>query len=78
MARTIEQIASEALQLDENDRARLAHQLLVSLEPAVEDRAEIEKAWIEEALRRDAEMESGEVEGIPGEEVFRRIRASRR
>jgi hypothetical protein len=78
MARTIEQIASEALQLDEKDRARLAHQLLVSLEATVEDRAEIEKAWVEEALRRDAELESGEVEEIPGEEVFRRIRASRR
>lgn len=78
MACTIEQLASEALQLDENDRAQLAHQLLVSLEPAVEDRAEVEKAWIEEALRRDAEMESGEVEGISGEEVFRRIRSSRR
>lgn len=66
------------MQLDETSRARLARRLLLSLEPVVEDQAEIEKAWIEEALRRDAEMESGEVEGIPGEEVFRRIRASRR
>lgn len=78
MARPIEQIEAEALELDQSDRARLAHRLLLSLEPVVEDETEVEKAWIEEALRRNAEMESGEVEGIPGEEVFRSIRASRR
>lgn len=78
MARTKEQIIAEALQLDEKERAEMAHQLLVSLEPVAEDPAEIEQAWIEEALRRKAELESGEVESIPGEEVFRRIRASRR
>ena len=78
MARPIEQIEAEALELDEKDRVQLVHRLLLSLEPVAEDQAEVEKAWIEEALRRDAEMESGEVEGIPGEEVFRRIRAGRR
>ena len=78
MARTMEQIIAEALQLDEKERAQMAHQLLVSLEPVAEDPAEIEQAWIEEALRRNAEMESGEVEGIPVDEVLRRIRASRR
>jgi len=78
MARPLEQIEAEALQLDENDRARLARRLLLSLEPVAEDPAEIKKAWIEEALRRHAEMESGEVEGIPAEEVFRELRATRR
>jgi hypothetical protein len=76
MARPIEQIEAEALQLAQKDRARLAHQLLLSLETAeVESQAEVEKAWIEEALRRRAEMVSGEVEGIPAEEVFRELRA---
>jgi len=32
-----------------------------------------EKAWIEEALRRRAQLESGEVEGTPAEEVFRAL-----
>lgn len=76
MAMTIEQIMTEALQLDEKDRARLARQLLVSLEPASE--GSYQQEWIEEALRRDAEIESGEVEEEPAEEVFRRLRASRR
>ncbi|HKH46503.1 MAG TPA: addiction module protein [Thermoanaerobaculia bacterium] len=78
MALSPELIEAEALQLDEKHRARLARRLLLSLEFLSEDPAEVEKAWIEEALRRHAEMESGEVEGIPGEEVFRSIRASRR
>jgi hypothetical protein len=78
MARPLEQIEADALQLDETDRARLARRLLLSLEPVGEDPEEVRKAWIEEALRRDAEMESGEVQGIDGEEVFCRIRASRR
>ena len=75
MARTKEQIIAEALQLDEKERAEMAHQLLVSLEPVAEDPVEIEQAWIAEALRRRAEMESGEVVGIPVEEVLRELRA---
>lgn len=78
MSRPIEQIEAEALELDEKDRARLAHRLLLSLEPVLEDEAEVEKAWIEEAVRRRAELVSGEVEGIPAEEVFRELRAKRR
>jgi hypothetical protein len=30
--------------------------------------------WLAEAERREAEMDSGQVAGILGEEVFRRIR----
>lgn len=77
MARTKEQIIAEALQLDEKERAEMAYQLLVSLEPVAEDPAEIEQAWIQEALRRAAQMDSGEVEGIPLEEVLRSIRTLR-
>ena len=37
-------------------------------------RPEVEKAWKDEVNRRIAEIESGQVEGIPGEEVSARIR----
>ena len=37
-----------------------------------------EDEWIEEALRRDAQIESGEVIEEPVEEVLRSIRASRK
>lgn len=39
----------------------------------IESEDEVEKAWIEEALRRRAQLESGEVEGTPAEEVFREL-----
>lgn len=29
-----------------------------------------DELWLAEADRRDAEMESGEIEGIPSEEIF--------
>lgn len=35
---------------------------------------EVEKAWAKEAERRLDELEKGEVESIPGEQVIRSIR----
>jgi hypothetical protein len=37
-------------------------------------RPDIDKMWAEEADRRIAQIDSGEVELIPGEEVFAKIR----
>ncbi|WP_376753622.1 addiction module protein [Candidatus Nitrospira neomarina] len=37
--------------------------------------AEFHRLWIEEAERRVSQIEAGEVEVIPGEQVFARIRA---
>lgn len=36
--------------------------------------AEIEKTWIKEVDRRAAEVDSGKVELIPGEQVMERLR----
>jgi hypothetical protein len=35
----------------------------------------VAEAWTQEAMRRDAEMESGSVAGIPAEEVFAELRS---
>lgn len=35
---------------------------------------EWEEAWADEINQRIADMESGKVQGIPGEEVFRKLR----
>lgn len=37
--------------------------------------ADVERAWIEEAKRRHQELESGALEGVPGERVFANLRA---
>jgi putative addiction module component (TIGR02574 family) len=68
---TTEQIEHELLKLPLAERARLAERLIASLD---ED-AEIEAAWIAEVRRRDEEMVSGAVEGIPLEDALSTVRS---
>ncbi len=73
---TIEEIKREALQLDPSTRASLARDILHSLDDLSE--TEVERLWLEEAVRRDQEMASGLVQPIPMDEVFAELRASRK
>ena len=68
---TTEQIEQELLKLPLAERARLAERLIASLD---ED-AEIEAAWIAEVRRRDEEMVSGAVAGIPLEDALSTVRS---
>ena len=70
---TIDELKAEALRLDPGERAELASELLVSLDDLSEP--EIEKLWIEEAMRRDATLDSGTARSIPADEVFAAARA---
>lgn len=72
---TIDELKREALRLDAATRAELARDLLVSLDDLSE--AEVERLWLEEAVRRDEEMASGKVTPIPMDEVFAELRATR-
>jgi putative addiction module component (TIGR02574 family) len=76
MGRTLDEIEAEALRLPEEDRARLFESLLLSFDETQEE--ENARVWAEEAARRDQAMDSGEEPGIPADEVFRRLRSSRR
>jgi len=70
---TIEQVENEALKLNPEARAKLAEKLLGSLEDlSAED---IERLWAEEAVRRDAELDSGTASMRDAEDVFRDARA---
>ena len=69
------ELESEVLSLDPRDKARLTHLLVVSLEGLAPE--QVTELWVEEAERRDSELESGSVTGIPGPEVFARIRSRR-
>ena len=70
MPMAIHKIESEALNLDIHSRATLVGKLLLSLdEPTV---SEVEKLWLEEAERRLYDYRTGKVQGIPGNEVFKR------
>lgn len=67
----IKSIEEAALSLDTEARVQLAHKLVESLSGLSRD--ELNALWLEESERRDAEMESGKVKGIPGDEVLARI-----
>lgn len=67
------ELESEALKLPVADRARLAETLLESLDALSEE--ENSRLWIEEARRRDAELDADPSRGRPADEVFRDARA---
>lgn len=71
MATELRQLFREALELTDNDRATLAGLLIESLETPPDP--DVERAWAEEAERRWREIESGEVQTIPWEDVKARL-----
>ena len=71
MFTTLEILEAEALKLPPGDRSHLLERLLSSLDVDVE----VEEAWSLEADRREAELDSGAVSAVPGEEMMERLRA---
>lgn len=71
MAMRDEEIESAAMQMTKSSRARLADMLLVSLD----DEDEIEDAWGEEIESRVRQIDTGEVDLIPGEQVMAELRS---
>jgi putative addiction module component (TIGR02574 family) len=72
---SIDQLAAEALRLPAKERAMLAESLWESLvdpfeTPAFADDSEA----VAVALERDRQLETGEVQPIPREEMMRRVR----
>jgi len=69
---TVDQIVAEARQLSPEQVSelldRLESELHGGVDPAVED------AWADEVKRRIAEIDNGQVQGIPAEQVFARAR----
>ncbi len=68
----IEQLEQQLLQLPQDERARLAHKLLLSLDAPSDE--EIAAEWLEEAKYRAEELDNGTVNPVPAEEVQRKAR----
>ena len=75
MPKMLSQVAQDAAELSAPDRLKLARLLLelTDLEPQSPD--EVQSEWDEEIRRRLQELRSGQVRGVPLEEVKRRIEA---
>ena len=69
---TTEQIYNDAVALPPEARADFAERLIASLSGDVS--SEITNAQLEEVRRRIAQVESGEVALLPGDEVLTRVR----
>jgi putative addiction module component (TIGR02574 family) len=65
----LEQLTQEALSLPPDAKVALIELLLRSL-----DNDEIDGAWINEAERRYEELQTGKVNGIPADNVFKQLR----
>jgi putative addiction module component (TIGR02574 family) len=72
MSITLDQIVEETRQLPPDVVAELVDRILIARHGGME--SGVEESWKKETRRRLAEIESGEVQGIPGEEVSARIR----
>jgi putative addiction module component (TIGR02574 family) len=69
----LDELKREAAKLSESERATLARVLIESLDPVAAD-DDVERAWREEIERRVGQINRGEVELIPGDVVFARVR----
>lgn len=72
MSAIVKQIASQAMQLTPAQRAELADLLVESLESTPPD--EVQKLWVDEAVKRLEEVRSGKIETIPGKDVLAEAR----
>jgi len=72
MSSVLSDLKKKASQLSEQERAELALSLIESLDGPPDP--DVEQAWRKEIERRVGQVERGEVQLIPGEEVFARVR----
>ncbi len=71
MASSVDEIATQAIKLSPEDRARLADLLIASLP---DEDAEVDAAWDQEIRRRMQAIESGTARLIPAAEVHAEAR----
>ena len=71
MSTILEILEAEVLKLAPSERSRLLERLIVSLDEDVE----VEEAWAREADRREAELDSGTVTAVSGDQMMERLRA---
>ncbi len=70
----LQEIESQAMHLDQSERALLAEHLIASLD--VGEDTDVEKLWIKEAGTRYAAYKQGEISSSPADEVLERTRSS--
>ena len=75
MPKTLTEVTKDAAQLPAPERLKLARILLDLSERNPEPAEEVQAAWDEEIQRRLQELRSGAVQGVPLQDVKRKIEA---
>lgn len=70
MSTPVHDLEAEVLGLPAEDRARLLERLIASFEP----KSAAQRAWLDVARRRQADVKAGKVAMVPGDEALARIR----
>lgn len=73
MADTVKKIEEEIRTLSAAEKVELLRMLIAELDAPAD--ADVERAWLEEAQRRQREFVEGKVKGVPGERVFENLRS---
>ena len=68
---SVHEIEAQVLRLAAEDRARILERLIASFEPD----SGVEQAWVDEALRRAADVLDGKVRLVSGTEAVARVRS---
>lgn len=71
MTTPVHDLETEVLSLPPEDRARLLERLIASFEP----KSSAQRAWLEVALHRQADVKAGKIAMVPGDEALARVRA---
>ena len=74
MASPLEKIQEEIRALSTSEKEELLRSLWEELDGPSDP--EVDAAWLEEARRRDLELDQGLVESVPADEVFARLRST--
>ncbi len=74
MTAILKKMTNEALSLPPDDRAKLAHELIISLDKKKID-TNASDAWEKEINKRVTEIKAGTATGRPAEQVLAEIRA---
>ena len=75
MTQAAAELLHAVLALPEPDRSEVIESIEASIEASVEPPAGLHPAWGPELRRRAAQLDSGEVKGVPHEEVMRKAYA---
>ena len=71
---TVDQLYQQALSLPLDSRESLVEKLVLSIDANVDP--DVERAHVQEAIRRRDEVRSGTVQPVPGEDALNQVRSA--